>query len=311
MLEAPNFQTAGYAVLEPGLYDCNRDQHGHGTAACVTRWFQPLDRTKGVTPEMNGNTRVAVVTGGTQGIGRRTAELLADRGYRLAIIDIHLPAETMRAIEAIGREAMAYTGDITDEETVHSFAKEVVERYGRIDVLVNNAGISLISAAEETTLGDYRRVLEVNLIAPFLLAKTFGQQMLDAGSGSIVNVASVAGLLGISDRAAYNASKHGLIGLTRTLAAEWGGRGVRVNAVCPGWVKTEMDAADQAGGTYSDADITGRVPMARFAIPDDIARAIAFLADAEESSFVNGQCLAVDGGWSADGSWESLRLRKR
>ncbi len=135
--------------------------------------------------------------------------------------------------------------------------------------------------------------------------------MLNAGSGSIINVASIAGLAGISDRAAYNASKHGLIGLTRTLAAEWGGRGVRVNAVCPGWVKTEMDVADQAGGSYSDSDITSRVPMARFASPDDIARAIAFLADSEESGFVNGQAIAVDGGWTADASWESLRLRKR
>jgi len=178
-------------------------------------------------------------------------------------------------------------------------------------VLVNNAGVSLISAAEHTALSDNRRVLEVNLVAPFLLSKTFGQKMLDAGTGSIVNVASVAGLLGIADRAAYNASKHGLIGLTRTLAAEWGGRGVRVNAVCPGWVKTEMDVADQAGGSYTDADIIGRVPMARFAKPDDAARAIAFLAGGQESGFVNGHALAVDGGWSADGRWESLRLRKR
>jgi NAD(P)-dependent dehydrogenase (short-subunit alcohol dehydrogenase family) len=194
---------------------------------------------------------------------------------------------------------------------VERFAKEVFDRYGRADVLVNNAGISLISAAEDTALSDYRRVLEVNLVAPFLMAKAFGTKMLEAGSGSIVNVASVAGLLGIADRAAYNASKHGLIGLTRTLAAEWGGRGVRVNAVCPGWVKTEMDVADQAGGSYTDADITGRVPMGRFARPDDIARAIAFLADSEESGFVNGHALSVDGGWSADGSWESLRMRKR
>src|SRR5450432_1624191 len=158
---------------------------------------------------------------------------------------------------------------------------------------------------------EYRRVLEVNLVAPFLLAKAFGAMMLSQRSGSIVNVASVAGLVGIADRAAYNASKHGLIGLTRTLAAEWGGRGVRVNAVCPGWVKTEMDVADQAGGSYSDADIENRVPMARFASPNDIAEAIAFLADSKKSAFVNGQTLGVDGGWLADGSWESLRLRHR
>jgi NAD(P)-dependent dehydrogenase (short-subunit alcohol dehydrogenase family) len=112
-----------------------------------------------------------------------------------------------------------------------------------VDVLVNNAGISLISLAEESALADRRRVLEVNLTGPFLMCREFGKGMLHRGSGSIVNLSSVAGLLGVADRAAYNASKHGLVGLTRTLAAEWGGRGVRVNAVCPVWVKTEMDVA--------------------------------------------------------------------
>jgi NAD(P)-dependent dehydrogenase (short-subunit alcohol dehydrogenase family) len=256
-------------------------------------------------------TPAAVVTGGAQGIGRRTAELLAQRGYCIAIIDLQHPAETVASIKASGAEAMARAGNVADETAIEQFVSEVFAAYGRADVLVNNAGISLISPAEKTPAPDYRRVLEVNLVAPFLLAKAFGQRMLEAGSGSIVNVASVAGLLGIADRAAYNASKHGLIGLTRTLAAEWGGRGVRVNAVCPGWVKTEMDAADQARGTYGDADITNRVPMARFANPDDVARAIAFLADPEQSGFINGHALAVDGGWSADGSWESLRLSKR
>lgn len=255
--------------------------------------------------------KVAVITGGAQGIGRRTAELLAERGYRLAIVDLNQPSETIKAIEANHGEAMGFAGDITDEGAVARFAEQVYEQLRRVDVLVNNAGISLICPAEQTTLSDYRRVLEVNLVAPFLMARTFGKRMLEAASGSIINVSSVAGLLGIGDRAAYNASKHGLIGLTRTLAAEWGGRGVRVNAVCPGWVKTEMDVADQAGGSYTDADITGRVPMARFASPDDIAGAIAFLADGEQSGFVNGHALSVDGGWSSDGSWESLRMRKR
>lgn len=256
---------------------------------------------------MTNATRVAVVTGSRQGIGRRTAELFAERGFSLALIDLHDPAENLKAGRA---GAVTSIGDVADEQTVEAFVKQVFDAYGRADVLVNNAGISLISPAEHTSAGNYRRVLEVNLVAPFLLAKAFGVKMLEAGSGSIINVASVAGLLGIADRAAYNASKHGLIGLTRTLAAEWGGRGVRVNAVCPGWVKTEMDAADQARGTYSDADITGRVPMARFATPDDVARAIAFLAS-EESSFINGHALSVDGGWATDGSWESLRLQKR
>jgi NAD(P)-dependent dehydrogenase (short-subunit alcohol dehydrogenase family) len=125
----------------------------------------------------------------------------------------------------------------------------ITSTWGRTDVLINNAGISLISPAESISPEDFRRVLEVNLVAPFLLAKAFGARMLAVAQGCIINVASVAGLVGIADRAAYNASKHGLIGLTRTLAAESGGRGLRVNGVCPAWVKTEMDVADQAQGS--------------------------------------------------------------
>jgi NAD(P)-dependent dehydrogenase (short-subunit alcohol dehydrogenase family) len=260
---------------------------------------------------MTEGKRVAVVTGGAQGIGRRTAELLGERGFRIALIDLREPSTTIWAIEARGGEAFGFAGDITDEGVVERFAGKVFARFGHADVLVNNAGISLIMPAEETTASQYRRVMEVNLVAPFLLAKAFGKRMIEARRGSIVNVASVAGLVAVADRAAYNASKHGLIGLTRTLAAEWGGRGVRVNAVCPGWVKTEMDVADQAGGSYTDADIEGRVPMGRFASPDDVARAIAFLADETESGFVNGHTLSVDGGWASDGSWESVRRRKR
>jgi NAD(P)-dependent dehydrogenase (short-subunit alcohol dehydrogenase family) len=237
--------------------------------------------------------------------------VLAERGFALALIDLREPADTVAALKSRRADVLGFAADITNEEAVAEFARGVDSRWGRADVLVNNAGISFIAPAETIAVKDYRRVLEVNLVAPFLLAQIFGKKMLAAGAGSIINIASVAGLVAVADRAAYNASKHGLIGLTRTLAAEWGGRGVRVNAVCPGWVKTEMDAADQAGGGYTDADITGRVPMGRFAGPDDIARAVAFLADDEASGFINGHALVVDGGWTADGSWESLRLRHR
>jgi NAD(P)-dependent dehydrogenase (short-subunit alcohol dehydrogenase family) len=255
--------------------------------------------------------RVAVITGAAQGIGRRTAEVLAGAGFALALVDLQSSAATLASVEVLGAEAEEYAGDISDEGFVTELAERVAARWGQVDVLVNNAGISCITPAELTSAALYRRVMEVNLVAPFLLAKAFGTTMLAQGSGSIVNVASIAGLVGIGDRAAYNASKHGLIGLTRTLAAEWGGRGVRCNAVCPGWVKTEMDVADQAGGGYSDTDITDRVPMGRFAAPEDIAQAILFLASPQQSGFVNGQALAIDGGWTSDGSWQSLRLGKR
>jgi NAD(P)-dependent dehydrogenase (short-subunit alcohol dehydrogenase family) len=261
---------------------------------------------------MSAITPVAIITGAAQGIGRRTAEVLASRGYALALSDLRTPIETRRAVQELGQQdILEFVGDISDETIVTKFSNAVEARWGRADVLVNNAGISFITPAENITVTEFRRVLEINLVAPFLLSKAFGKIMIAQKSGAIINVASVAGLVGIADRAAYNSSKHGLIGLTRTLAAEWGARNVRVNAVCPGWVKTEMDVADQAGGSYTDADIINRVPMARFASPDDVANAIAFLADPKQSGFINGHALPVDGGWTSDGSWESLRLRHR
>jgi len=238
------------------------------------------------TGPMPTENRIAVITGAAQGIGRQTALTLAALGYSLALTDVNSCAETCREAAAFGVQAHEFRGDITDEAFVTSFASEV--------------------AAQQ-----FRRVLEVNLVAPFFLCKAFGQKMLAQRRGSIINVASIAGLAGVADRSAYNASKHGLIGLTRTLAAEWGGRGVRVNAVCPGWVKTEMDHKDQAAGSYSDQDIIDRIPMARFASPEDVARAIAFLADETQSPFINGHALTVDGGWTTDASWNSLRLQHR
>jgi NAD(P)-dependent dehydrogenase (short-subunit alcohol dehydrogenase family) len=255
--------------------------------------------------------RVAIVTGAAQGIGRRTAESFAMAGYSLALMDLQSCSATLGAVRAHGVDVEELVGDICDEAVVARAVETVRRRWNRADVLVNNAGISFISPAERVEASAFRRVLEVNLVAPFVLAKGFGALMLEQEEGSIVNVASIAGLVGISDRTAYNASKHGLIGLTRTLAAEWGGRGVRCNAVCPGWVKTEMDVADQAGGGYTDDDIIGVNPMRRFATPDDIAQAILFLADPSKSGFINGQALAVDGGWTTDGSWQSLRMRHR
>src|ERR1700733_266397 len=253
--------------------------------------------------------KLAVITGAAQGIGGRTAELFAAAGYSLALLDLQPCAGTMESLR--GCDVVDFPGDLSDEAVVEAAAEAIRTRWNRVDVLVNNAGISSIAPAETIEARTFRRVLEVNLVAPFLLARAFGKMMLQERAGSIVNVASIAGLAGIADRAAYNASKHGLIGLTRTLAAEWGGRGVRCNAVCPGWVKTEMDVADQAGGGYNDADIEGVNPMGRFATPEDIAQAILFLAEPERSGFVNGQALPVDGGWTTDGSWRSLRMRKR
>jgi NAD(P)-dependent dehydrogenase (short-subunit alcohol dehydrogenase family) len=255
--------------------------------------------------------KTALVTGAAQGVGFAAAALLGRLGYRVVLLDVKPLAVRVRELQDAGTQADGITGDVASEPFVRELAERVARDFGALDALVNNAGISLIVPAEKTSGEQWQQVMNVNLFGPFLLCKYLGAQMLSRGRGSIVNVASVAGLAGIAHRSAYNASKHGLIGLTRTLAAEWGGRGVRVNAVCPGWIKTEMDVADQGGGAYSDADIVNRVPMARFASPEDVAQAIALLLDAERGAFINGVALPVDGGWIADGGWESLRVRAR
>jgi NAD(P)-dependent dehydrogenase (short-subunit alcohol dehydrogenase family) len=255
--------------------------------------------------------KTIVVTGAAQGVGLATASLLAQRDYRVILLDLQPVDEHVDRLRSAGAQVAGLSGDVSSEAFVQQLAQWIAREYGVADGLVNNAGISLIAPAEETTAAQWQRVMDINLFGPFLLCRYLGAQMLAKGHGSIVNVASVAGLAGVSHRSAYNSSKHGLIGLTKTLAAEWGGRGVRVNAVCPGWIKTEMDVADQGSGAYSDADIVNRVPMARFARPQDVAEAIAFLADGERNGFINGVSLPVDGGWIADASWESLRMRTR
>jgi NAD(P)-dependent dehydrogenase (short-subunit alcohol dehydrogenase family) len=255
--------------------------------------------------------KTVLVTGAAQGVGLATASLLAQQDYRVILLDINSVADQVAQLRDAGAPAEGLSGDVASETFVQQLAQRIAGDYGALDALVNNAGISLIVPAEQTSAAQWQRVMAVNLFGPFLLCRYLGAQMLERRRGSIVNVASVAGLAGISHRSAYNASKHGLIGLTQTLAAEWGGRGVRVNAVCPGWIKTDMDAADQGSGAYSDADIVDRVPMARFARAQDVAEAIAFLVDHERNGFINGVSLPVDGGWMADASWNSLRLRTR
>lgn len=253
--------------------------------------------------------KTAVVTGAAQGVGLATSVKLASNGFHVVLTDLQPLESTIAELSASGLSVQGISGDIASEDFVAALASQVASEHGAADVLVNNAGISMIVPAEEIGRSEWHKVMSINLEAAFFLSQAFGRQMLARGSGSIVNVASIAGLYGIIHRAAYNASKHGLIGLTRTLGAEWGGRGVRVNAVCPGWIKTDMDVMSQATGAYNDDDIIDRVPMGRFAKAEDVAAAIAFLAS--EDNFINGVSLPVDGGWIGDASWNSLRTKTR
>jgi NAD(P)-dependent dehydrogenase (short-subunit alcohol dehydrogenase family) len=296
----------GAVDFSNGAIDFSQEAAGRGSERLI-RAAGKIERMTQTPPP----ARVAVVTGAAQGIGRRAAEVLADNGFAVVLSDINAPDATRASIERLGGRAIEAVGDLTNADALSVLVAAVAVAFGRVDVLVNNAGVSLIRPAQETSVDELRRVLEVNLVAPFLLAQAFGKVMLTQRLGSIVNVASIAGLFAVADRVAYNVSKHALIGMTRTLAAEWGGFGVRCNAVCPGWVKTEMDVADQTSGNYRDDDIVNRVPMGRFASPEDIAQAILFLSDPSRSGFVNGQTIVVDGGWTTDATWESLRLKHR
>ncbi len=185
--------------------------------------------------------KVALITGAAQGIGKRTAEVLAERGFALVLNDLR-PTNL-----ELGVPTLEATGDISDESVVKHFVALTLERFGRIDVLVNNAGISCITPAENTSLEQWQKVMNVNLTAPFLLCREFGKLMLQQGSGSIVNIASVAGLLGISDRSAYNASKHGVVAISETLHHEFAMLGAtpKVSVLCPGWVNTGIGDSER------------------------------------------------------------------
>jgi NAD(P)-dependent dehydrogenase (short-subunit alcohol dehydrogenase family) len=244
---------------------------------------------------------VAVVTGVSKGIGRAIADALAAAGARVAAT--HHDAETCAGVAAeLGDGHVGVAMDVTDRSSVEAAAADIATSLGEPSVLVNNAGINRIAPAELLDEADWRAVLDVNLTGAFLTCQVFGRRMLAAGRGSIVNIASVTGAeVGMPGRAPYAASKAGIVGLTRVLGIEWAGRGVRVNAIEPGPVRTPMVERAIADGIIDEQAVIGRIPAGRFADPLDIARAVVLLA-APEAAFVTAQTLIVDGGYSAYGA---------
>jgi NAD(P)-dependent dehydrogenase (short-subunit alcohol dehydrogenase family) len=240
--------------------------------------------------------RVAIVTGGSSGLGPQIG-----LGLRQAGATVVLVARRAETLAAVAEEAGCahHVGDVTSEGDRTELIASTLERFGAIDILVNNAGVSSTGPAEEESAAGFRSVLETNLVAPFELSRLAGRHMLDRGSGSIINIASVLGLVGnprIPD-AAYAASKGGLVVLTKELASQWARRGVRVNAVAPGYFETEMTAT-MFDNERTVTWIERNDPMGRAGRAGELTGAVVYLAG-EASSYVTGQVLAVDGGWTA------------
>jgi NAD(P)-dependent dehydrogenase (short-subunit alcohol dehydrogenase family) len=243
--------------------------------------------------------RVAVVTGASSGLGARFARVLDAAGAHVAITARR--ADRLADLAGTLRDALVVSCDITDPDAARTVVDSTVERFGRIDVLVNNAGVTHIMPALEHGVDDFRHVIDVNLVAPFALARLAASAMIDAETGgTIVNVASIWGMVGVGQipDAGYAASKGGLVNLTRELAAQWARRNVRVNALAPGWFRTEMTEGRMFGDEASERWMRSRTPMGRGGDEHELDGALLFLAS-DASSFVTGQTLFVDGGWTA------------
>lgn len=251
--------------------------------------------------ELSG--RVCAVTGAGRGIGAAIAEAFAAQGGKVVILerDPNLGEETASRLNAAGAKAHFYELDVADEVAVASVAERVASDMDGFDVLVNNAGISRLGPSMTCSLSDWQESLDVMLTGTFLCSREFGKLLRDGGrGGAIVNISSINGLVAFPMRLAYSAAKAGVISMTKILAVEWAGYGIRVNAVAPGNTETEMvrDAIDQ--GLIDVDSYLAHTPLRRLGQPSDIAEAVLYLAS-DRSSFLTGQVVAPDGGWTAFG----------
>lgn len=245
--------------------------------------------------------QVAVVTGASTGLGLQMAKAFANQGANLVLIARRgdLLAENARAItEEFGVEALPVVCDITDTEQVKAAVRATMDRFGRIDILMNNAGTGAVANAEDITDEQFRKELDVDLFGTFVCAREFGREMIKAQYGRIINIASMYGLVGnmIVGSSPYHAAKGGVVNLTRALAAEWGKHGITVNSICPGYFYTDL-TQQTLDSDYFQAIAKRSIPLERYGRSGELDSCALFLAS-PSSTYVNGQNIAVDGGYT-------------
>jgi len=246
--------------------------------------------------------KVALVTGGSSGIGRATALAFAREGAKIVVADINIEGgeETVKMVRERGSESIFVKTDVTRAAEVEALVKRAVETYGRLDYAYNNAGVeeSPQRTTADCTEEDWDRIVSINLKGVWLCMKYEIPQMLRQGSGAIVNTSSIFGLVSFAKRPAYTASKHGIVGLTKAAALDYASAGIRVNAVCPGVIRTSMLARVWAGSPEAEELANASSPTGRIGTPEEVAEAVVWLCS-DAASFVTGHPLAVDGGWTA------------
>jgi 3-oxoacyl-[acyl-carrier protein] reductase len=249
-------------------------------------------------------SKVTVVTGSAGGLGQAIAEGYAREGAAVVVNSRsqERAAAAAEAITAAGGRAIAVEADLVRPEHATALADAAVAEFGRIDVWVNNAGVTAVGPSVEMAPEDWNRVIATNLSGCFFGSQAAARVMLAQGSGVIIQIGSIFSETALATRAPYTAAKHGLVGLTKALAVEWAPHGVRVVCLEPGYVAAGLGTKGQEAGIFTAADIGGRTPMGRFAEPKEIVAAAVFLAS-DEASFITGASLLVDGGWVAHGGW--------
>lgn len=252
--------------------------------------------------------KVALITGGGRGLGRAIALAFAKEGADIVISEIDMPAaeRVSGEVKTLGRHSLAIKADVTNKMEIEEVVKAIlnIKELGKIDILVNNAGVAMVRPSEELEEADWDKGLNIDLKGVFLYSQVVGKEMSRQKRGNIINIASIYGLFGVPARASYCSAKAGVISLTKVLACEWARYNINVNAIAPGFIRTDMVKDLIKRGIFDEKAVAGRTPAGRLGEPEEIANAAVFLAS-DESSYITGHTLVIDGGWSVYGYLQS------